>query len=421
MHNGLATTFNTSEMGTHTLAYSPLREPLAEASYESLPWWPILTLKENTGQVLSRHLPKTTAANLTSPAFRTASYTYYPATDIRAGRVQNLTETSTGGVTTYDYNARGQLISQTGTGTYPQTFGYDALGRRTSLTTGVAGIGAGLATTTWSYVGTTGYEEWKQYPAGQGNTAANLKVYFTWNLGNQLTRRTSQRGVLTDYVYDALGRLDRVDYSDTTPDVKFDYFAHSGLVQKRHDGWGTAGVRVTTYTKATDGTVTNESINDAGSVISLTRGLDSWGRQTSLATSWASGTGPAFTTITTGPINYAYTASQELNTIGNGPGTDVATLYRGSTGETRTISMDYYGSYGYNFSQNWNLDTNGRAAGNYGSFYATSAGAPVYSSGVTLANVSQRWNGDRLAARTSSTDRRWEYRYNARGAGTSRH
>jgi YD repeat-containing protein len=74
--------------------------------------------------------------------------------------------------------ARGQLISQTGTGTYPQAFGCDALGRRTSLTTGVAGVGLGLATTTWSYVGTTGYEEWKQYPAGQGNAGANLKVYF---------------------------------------------------------------------------------------------------------------------------------------------------------------------------------------------------------------------------------------------------
>ena len=112
--NGLATTFNTPDMGTHTLAYSPLREPLAEVSYETLPWWPVLTLYESTGQVKTRHLSKTT--NTADATLKTGNYTYYPPTDIRAGQLQTLTETSTGGVTTYDYNARGQLTSQSGTG-----------------------------------------------------------------------------------------------------------------------------------------------------------------------------------------------------------------------------------------------------------------------------------------------------------------
>jgi hypothetical protein len=44
-----------------------------------------------------------------------------------------------------------------------------------------------------------------------------------------MTLRTSQRGVSTGYSYDGWGRLDLVDYSNTTPDVKFDYFVHSGL------------------------------------------------------------------------------------------------------------------------------------------------------------------------------------------------
>jgi hypothetical protein len=35
--------------------------------------------------------------------------------------------------------------------------------------------------------------------------------------------------VSTGYSYDGWGRLDLVDYSNTTPDVKFDYFVHSGL------------------------------------------------------------------------------------------------------------------------------------------------------------------------------------------------
>ena len=54
---------------------------------------------------------------------------------------------------------------------------------------------------------------------------------YTWNNGNQMTLRTSQRGVSTGYSYDGWGRLDLVDYSDTTPDVKFEYFTHSGLMQ----------------------------------------------------------------------------------------------------------------------------------------------------------------------------------------------
>ena len=76
-----------------------------------------------------------------------------------------------------------------------------------------------------------------------------------------MTLRTSQRGVSTGYSYDGWGRLDLVDYSDTTPDVKFEYFTHSGLLQKRHDGWATAAVRVTTYTTGFEGSVTGESVN----------------------------------------------------------------------------------------------------------------------------------------------------------------
>jgi len=244
----------------------------------------------------------------------------------------------------------------------------------------------------------------------QGNTGANLKVDYTWNNGNQMTLRTSQRGVSTGYSYDGWGRLDLVDYSDTTPDVKFEYFTHSGLLQKRHDGWATAAVRVTTYTTGFEGSVTGESVNDAGSVISLTRGLDSWGRQTTLNTSWTSGTGPVFTGISAPSLSYGYSGSQRLAQMTSGTGWTMDL----SWGLGESLNLQKPGSYGYYFNQNWAVDANGRASSKSGYGYGYNSSGSIYSY-FNPTTVSQRWSGDRLAARSSGSDRRWEYRYNARG------
>ena len=225
-----------------------------------------------------------------------------------------------------------------------------------------------------------------------------------------MTLRTSQRGVSTGYSYDGWGRLDLVDYSDTTPDVKFEYFTHSGLLQKRHDGWATAAVRVTTYTTGFEGSVTGESVNDAGSVISLTRGLDSWGRQTTLNTSWTSGTGPVFTGISAPSLSYGHSGSQRLAQMTSGTGWTMDL----SWGLGESLNLQKPGSYGYYFNQNWAVDANGRASSKSGYGYGYNSSGSIYSY-FNPTTVSQRWSGDRLAARSSGSDRRWEYRYNARG------
>ena len=92
-------------------------------------------------------------------------------------------------------------------------------------------------------------------------------------------------------------------------------------------------------------------------------------------------------------------------------------LTYGTSGSGYTYSAG--GNYGFYVGQDWPLDTNGRASGHSMSWYGyTSTGGIDY---ATYAGTSQaqRWNGNRLAARSRSTDRRWEYRYNERGEVTS--
>lgn len=107
------------------------------------------------------------------------------------GRLTKVTEPLPSGIlgqdTTYDYDARGNLL-QVHQGVQTRNFSYDALSR--------------LKTATAPESGT---------------------INYTYDLASNLHTRTDNRGVLTQYDYDSLERITGKTYSDGTPGVKYFY------------------------------------------------------------------------------------------------------------------------------------------------------------------------------------------------------
>jgi RHS repeat-associated protein len=419
VRNGLLTTFTGPEQTAGlTLDYTPLREPLAEASFENYPYWPRVNVDPATGRVLTTRLPRRAAG----AEIDTGTYTYYLVTSPNAGRVASYTDSSTGGVTYYNYNNRGQLTHQWGSGTYPQMWTYDNMGRRTQLDTWRTIEGSGVdwttntwpanadtmggtakASTTWNYIGLTDLLYQKTYPdAGLGNRI----VSHTYNTAGRLAQRTAQRLTTESYTYDGYARVKWVDYSGSTSDVEFTYNPHSGRTETMKEGSlaGTtfAAHRTTTYGYRSDGSTTSETITDtAGATILLQRNYDSMGRRGSMTRSWTQApTG----TLNTPTLSYNYDTRQRLSSLSTATvmSTITATITRTGSSASTYLS-DGYLLTGYGFSNSFTRDIYGRVTShNY--------------SGASSFSATMRWNGDRLVARgKSSAADRWEYRYNSKG------
>ena len=166
------------------------------------------------------------------------------------GRVTQVVDPS--GTSTYrNYTALGEVNQQWGGGTYPVSYGYDAYGVRTQLTTYQGGSGwnsgswpsaSGTGnTTTWNYDPASGMLVSKQDAAGAGAS-------FTYNIRGQTATRTWARTPtsITTYSYygDAsgdpdTGELKNVSYNDTvTAPIGYSY-TRSGQVAAVTDATGT--------------------------------------------------------------------------------------------------------------------------------------------------------------------------------------
>jgi RHS repeat-associated protein len=64
-------------------------------------------------------------------------------------------------------------------------------------------------------------------PASATATIPSGVVALTYDLDSNLSSRTDARGVITNYIYDALNRVILKSYSDTTPPVLFNYDEHT--------------------------------------------------------------------------------------------------------------------------------------------------------------------------------------------------
>ncbi len=381
--NGLPRVFSSLTLPGKILYYTPLREPLAEPSHSSGDW-PGLTYELSTGRVASRLLTD-------SPGPATESYTYYTGNDLRAGRLATRTTlTNPGGTTTYDYNGLGQLTSQTGTGDYPVAYGYDAQGRLHTMTTYYSAAAA-PATTTWDYVSPA--LSWVLSKTDAGGKA----VAYTYCMGGALKTRKWARSVSTTYLYDVYGRLNNINYSDSTPDVTFVYDT-AGRVSERQDG---AGTHFFTWTPV--GRLELESVSGG-----LCNGLqidphdDLLNERDQFDVSWGSATSL--------PVYYEYTNCMLTKVMG-GDFSGGREVILGYTGRPSPSTVEYWvrGETGPQLTR-----TVGMADGQVGSITYTAPKPPGQTGSVMLASLNYSYDGGRVTDVTRENNNQWHYEYDSR-------
>jgi RHS repeat-associated protein len=195
-------------------------------------------------------------------------------------------ENALGHFVRYAYNLKGQLVRQWGDATYPVEYGYDAYGRKTSMKTfrstadfdgdeWPSDAGDGDATT-WIYDEATGLLIQKLDDEYKGATYAYSAE------GKLLTRtwaRTDQgQPLTTTYDYDpATGEMILTDYSDSTPDIAFEY-DRLGRQTSVTDG---SGARTFTYNDYLQ--PESEAITGTVQAV-ITRAYDAMGRNAGFST-----------------------------------------------------------------------------------------------------------------------------------------
>jgi RHS repeat-associated protein len=119
-----------------------------------------------------------------------------------------------GQVTQTAYDAEGRTVAIWGA-TYPVAYEYDAHGRMVTMRTFRDEQGAGDETQ-WFYDEATGLLTNKVYADGKGTA-------YSYTSDGKLASRLWARDVTTSYAYTNGSSLVAIDYSDTTPDVAFQY------------------------------------------------------------------------------------------------------------------------------------------------------------------------------------------------------
>jgi RHS repeat-associated protein len=219
---------------------------------------------------------------VTNPNLHTTTYTYDPM-----NRIETVNAPSTSGsvTTTYAYDSDGNLLSRTDPLTHQTTWTYDHDGRQASMTTPIG---------TWSYT----YDE-----AGNEKTMVTAAGNATPGGGDGEV----------DFSYDHMNRRTSVNYSDSTPDVAYQY--------------DSAGRR----TQMTDGAGTETYQYDlTDRVTQVSRGTNSF--------NYVYGDGLNLTQTTypdSTVVNYGYTDDEQLNTVSEGTAT--TTLTYDLDGSLKTI------------------------------------------------------------------------------------
>ncbi len=405
------------------LAYSPLGEPLADPAGDRAQWTN-RNLTAATGVVASITMPDSTDVK--------ESYVYYSGNDKRSGLLKQKTASYTGTspVTYYSYNDRGQLTHQWGGGDYPSFYDYDTRGRMITLQTWRSGTWTGATwptvgspdTTSWTYAGETSLPAVKSYMAGTGEATFRNKVRYGYHPNGSLYTREWQRtgagnagadtvgaGVTTTYVYDAVSRLQTVDYpaastmASAAPDVGFTYDT-AGRVATRADGAGT-----TTYTWTAWGQASKESlVTGIAGVTSVTaeveRTFDGSNRPDLLKAKWGTGT------MIAPNVDYGFDGNGYLSTIASAGRTVTMTLAGGSM---QWGGLTYATSGTTLLTGTRTLDSSGRT--NYVSYTQ---------SGTMFQSHTYSYDRDRVTKMVreqgySAEEMAWDYGYDAKGQVTS--
>ena len=128
-----------------------------------------------------------------------------------------------GGSLTNVYDAKGNLALSYGSRQFPVGYGYDRLGRVTSMTNWTEYPGSGARVTTWTY-SNRGFLERKTYPNQDS-------VAYTYTPGGRIEKKMIQtpfgsgftNHVINLYNYNTTGDLKSVSYSGLTPGITNTY------------------------------------------------------------------------------------------------------------------------------------------------------------------------------------------------------
>ncbi len=400
-YNGLPCVFKSPLMPYgKILTYTELREPAAEPSFATV-YWPGLVYLPG-GQLWKRLQPVSGAVQEMY-----AYYGGYTSNDARVGLLSSKTAPASGGTTYYDYDWQGRLLKQWGSGDYPVLYAYDAFGRLQTMTTYRSGTSWSLAAwpasppagdvTTWAYASPA--LSWLI----KKTDAAGASVDYTYHPGGALaTRRwarnqagTSTR-LKTTYGYDGFGRLNSIDYGDSTPDVTYLYDA-GGRVMQRTDGTGNH-----VFDWRPDGQLELEQVDDGlaeGLVVDPHYGA--YGQRDAFSINWGA--------AAAAPLAYTY---ENLLLTGVSAGLpasrDVVVGY--SLGTTTPSSFDYRVGGGTVLSRS----AAGDGMGNVNSISYTAPKPPGQTGSIILASLTYGYNVDMVSTVARENNNQWVYEYDTR-------
>jgi RHS repeat-associated protein len=297
------------------------------------------------------------------------------------GQVASITHADNT-TTTYTYDAQGRQTSQGGTAGYALSYEYDALGRLRKLHTT---RGSSDDVTTWEYVPGTN-------ALASKTDAAGRSVTYTYNAAGRQQTRAWQRGVVTTYSYDGVGRLTSIDYSDSTPDVSHAY-DRAGRKVSTTDA---AGTHTFAYDAASGGQLASWSVGGSG----VWSGLNvahtySDGQRSSRATSLGG--------ISLPTSSYAYDATSGRMESVSADGVTATYRYNAATGWNEGVT------YSSGLSSTRTPDTLGRLDA-----VTWNAG------GITVSKHDYSINAmNRRTSALRQDGSQWNYDYNDRGEVTS--
>lgn len=308
-----------------------------------------------------------------------------------AGRRSTVTHPDSA-VTTTTYWPDGQVKKVAGARSYPQEYTYDRQGRLTSLETWrnhAADTGAAL--TTWNYDPQRGWLLNKRYADDKGPD------YAYSDAGRLETRKWAREvagsRLKTTYAYSDTGELESIDYADGTPDVGFTY----DRLGRRATVTDAAGTLTYGYSGQTPLALTETYASGTGALAgqSLTRTYDSslrfsgYSAPAAVAATYAySSTTGRLATVTSGGVAHTY---------GYLTGSDLAeTLTQAKVGGVSLLTTRVYD-----------------ALNRLQSIAMTNNGAAVRSTTYALNSANQRTHAQ------EESGAMWAYGYDALGQVTS--
>ncbi len=296
------------------------------------------------------------------------------------GRIVTQTLPGSDRVITRSFNGTGELLSESGSATYPVSYTYDPQGRMRTMTTATGG-------TQWIYNPARGWLVEKR-------DAANLPTTYTHTDAGRLKTRTWARGVVTTYGYNPAGELDSVAYSDGTPSVAITRDA-AGQAKKITDA---ASTRTLSYQP--NGALTSESVtgNTPWSGLSIENGFDALQRRNTVT---ASRSGSVLSSVT-----HTFDDASRLETLTSGDGQTATYGYHPKSSLVNNVVFG--NSAGMAMTLHREFDGLDRPA----AISANPASGPAVS-------YSSLYNSHGQRERATLADGTyWEYGYNSRGEVT---